>query len=100
MANTPEGLVKDKIKKWLKARSIPYWMIIPSHLGNSTGVSDFICILPKGRWLAIEAKSAAKKDNVTHHQKTFIDTINANGGLAVVVSCQEDLDILEKLIEV
>jgi hypothetical protein len=92
--NTPEGKVKTLISKWLKERDIPYWMVIPNAMGRSNGMSDYVCILPNGKWLAIEAKSAGKKSNVTANQQKFLDTVNAKGGLAVVVDSQEDLDAL------
>ncbi len=98
MATTPEGRVKDLIKKWLKKHSIPYWMIIPSPM-SCTGVSDFVSIVPKsGTWLVIEAKRPGGKKNVTAHQQKFIDTINNNGGLGFVVDSQEDLEYIEKVL--
>lgn len=99
MATTPEGKVKDIIKKWLKKHSIPYWMIIPSPM-SCTGVSDFVSIIPKtGTWLVIEAKRPGGKKNVTVHQKKFIDTINECGGLGFVVDSQEDLDVIETILK-
>lgn len=96
---TPEGKVKELVKKWLKARSIPYWMIIPSGYGASTGMSDVVGILPSGKLLAIEVKAENKKGNVTANQQKFLNTINDNNGIAVVVASQEDLDALEELIK-
>ena len=101
---TPEGKTKKLVSNWLKKHNIPYWMIIPSSMGRSTGVSDYVCIIPdgcsvpKGCWLAIEAKANGKKDNLTKKQKDFLDTIESNGGVSAVVSCQEDLDELESLL--
>lgn len=91
---TPEGLVKDKIKKWLKQHNIPYWMVLPSAMGNSTGMADFVCILPDGRFLAIEAKKFGGKP--TPIQLKFLDTINANKGLAVVVDGEDTLALLAR----
>lgn len=96
--NTPEGKVKALVKKWLNSRDFSYWMVIPSAYGNSGGMSDFVCILPSGRWLTIETKAPGKKSNVTPNQQKFIDTINDNGGIAVVVDSQEDLDRLDELL--
>lgn len=98
MATTPEGRVKDLIKKWLKKFDIPYWMIIPSPMGKSIGVSDFLCILPNGVYLAIEAKRPGGKNKVTVHQQKFLDTISANNGHAFVVDSQDDLDGIEKVL--
>lgn len=96
---TPEGKVKELVKKWLKAKGIPYWMIIPSGYGSSTGMSDVVAILPSGKFLAIEVKAENKKGNVTANQQKFLNTINDNNGIAVVVASQEDLDALEELIK-
>jgi len=95
---TPEGKVKELIKKFLKRHNIPYWMIVPNAYGRSTGISDVLGILGDGRFLAIEAKANGKKDNLTKNQKDFLDTIESNGGVSAVVSCQEDLDELESLL--
>ena len=93
---TPEKLVKDKVVKWLKLHAIPYWWVIPSMYGNSTGMADLCCILPDGRWLAIEVKAKGKKKNLTPLQKRFLATITSNGGLAYVVDREEDLIQIEK----
>lgn len=93
---TPEGIIKDLIKKWLKKHNISYWMVIPSAFGGSTGMSDYCCILPDGKWLAIEAKSPGKK--ATPIQTKFLDTINSNGGFGVVVDGEESLMRLQVLL--
>lgn len=95
MASTPEGAVKTKIQRFLKLHSIPHWHIIPSALGNSTGISDVLAILRNGTMLAIEAKAPGKKANVTANQQKFLDTVNINGGHAVVVDSDADLIELE-----
>ena len=92
---TPEGKIKKLVTEWLKSKNIPYWSIIPSAYGGSTGMSDLCGILPKGKWLAIEVKARGKRDKVTKLQQKFIDIINDNKGVAVVVSCEEDLRELE-----
>ena len=96
MAKTPEKIVKDKVVAWLKSHNIPYWYVIPSHFGNSTGMADLCCILPSGKWLAIEVKAAGKKSTLTAHQRKFLDTITDNNGHAFVVDRQEDLLAIEK----
>lgn len=97
---TPEGKVKVLITKWLKEKSVPYWTVIPSAMGNSRGMSDYCCILPKtGRWLAIEAKALGKKGNTTLHQDNFIATINGCCGYAFVVEKQQDIDDMELILK-
>ena len=95
MSVTPEGKIKKLVTNWLKSKKLPYWSIIPSAYGGSTGMSDLCSILPNGKWLAIEVKARGKKANVTKLQQKFIDVINDNRGVAVVVSCEEDLEQLE-----
>lgn len=94
MAKTPEGKVKDLVKAWLKERNIWNFMPIPSAFGASTGCSDILGIY-RGRFLCIEVKADGKAKNVTPRQQAFIDRVNAEGGIGVVVSCQADLDALE-----
>jgi len=95
MAKTPEGVVKEKIKRFLKLYTIPYWMPVPSAMGNTTGMSDFIAILPNGKFLAIEAKAADKRNNVSANQQKFLDSVNANNGHGIVVASDDDLIELE-----
>ena len=100
MATTPEGKVKVLITKWLKVNEIPYWTVIPSAMGNSRGMSDYCCILPKsGKWFTIEAKALGKKSNTTAHQDNFIGKINRCGGYAFVVEKQEDLNDIEVILK-
>lgn len=53
------------------------------------GVSDILGIY-KGRFLAIEVKS--ENGRLTPGQKRFIDSVNANGGIAFVAKCVEDVE--------
>ena len=59
-------------------------------------MADICCITRDGRWLALEIKAEGKKANVTANQQKFLDTINANGGNAFVISCDEDIVELER----
>lgn len=95
---TPEGRTKAIVKKWLKSNNIPHWAIVPSVMGNSTGVSDYIGILPDGKFLAIECKASGKKNNTTEHQKNFLAAINNNKGYAFVISDQDDMNALGALL--
>ena len=81
MAQTPEGKVKDKIKKILKAHGIYYAMPMGTGFGNA-GVPDFlICV--KGRFIAVEAK--AGKGKTTALQEKNIREIQEAGGDAFVI---------------
>jgi hypothetical protein len=81
MANTPEGKVKDKIKKILKAHGIYYAMPHGAGFGNA-GVPDFLCCW-KGKFVAVEAK--ANGGRTTALQDKNISDIEASGGTAWVV---------------
>jgi pantoate kinase len=82
MAQTPEGKVKDKIKKILKANNIYFAMPMGTGYGNA-GVPDFLCCF-KGKFVAIEAK--ANGGETTALQKKNIAEIEACGGMAWVVN--------------
>ena len=97
---TPEGKIKLLVKKWMLKHKIPNWSIIPSAMGNTTGVADICAITKDGRWLAVEVKAEGKRGNVTANQQQFLDTIYNNGGRAYVVSCADDLAELEKILNI
>jgi len=94
---TPEGITKSKITKWMKDNNIWYTTIIPSFMGNSVGVSDFIC-LHKGLFFVIEAKRADDKKGPTANQVAYMDKVVYNGGLAFLVRSQEDIDNMDKVL--
>lgn len=94
MASTPEGRVKARVRQWLKDNHIYYFCPIPSALGGSTGVPDFICCVPPlGKFLGVECKAPGKVNNVTENQQRQINLIKRAGGYALVV------DDVEQLIE-
>lgn len=83
MASTPEGKVKDAVKKVLKTRDI--WFFMPMQNGfGVVGIPDFICCW-KGQFLAIETKAPGKRAQTTANQKRTIEEINSHGGWAIVV---------------
>lgn len=93
---TPEGIIKNKVKAFLKARGIMYRMVIPSAMGNSSGMSDFIGILKNGRFIAIETKS--EKGKLTALQAKFLDEVKANHGHAFVVRTEADIGIIDAVL--
>lgn len=98
--STPEGKTKKLIKNWEKKNQdlIKLWGIVPSAFGNSTGVSDFVGILKTGKFVAIEAKADGKKENLSKLQKLFLETVQKFGGLTFVVSNEEDLIEVDKVV--
>ena len=92
---TPEGIVKAKIVKILKAYGVYYFMPAGTTRGRS-GIPDIICC-SKGRYVAIEAKSATGK--VSELQKYELEKIANAGGVALVINGEnmnELTDALEK----
>jgi hypothetical protein len=79
---TPEGKVKEAIKKILKANDVYFTMPIGTGFG-SAGVPDFV-ICHKGVFIGVEAKSGTNKP--TALQLEHIDRIRKRGGHALVVN--------------
>ena len=94
MATTPEGKVKNDIKKLLTARGI--WYFMPSANGFvKAGVPDFTCCW-QGRFLAIEAKAPGKLNNTTPNQERRIQEINNSMGIAFVA---DNAKIVEDVLD-
>jgi len=92
---TPEGIVKAKIIKILKAYGVYYFMPAGTGRGRS-GIPDIICCV-KGKFIAIEVKSATGK--LTELQKYELEKITEAGGVALVINglnMHELTDALEK----
>jgi hypothetical protein len=83
MANTPEGRVKDAVKKELRKRDIWYFMPMQNGFGV-VGIPDFICCM-EGSFLAIETKAPGKRGDTTANQDRVIAEIEAHLGHAIVV---------------
>lgn len=94
MATTPEGRVKQSVRKLLVARGIWYYMPVAGPFAVH-GVPDFVCVW-KGRFLGVETKAPGKRKNTTPNQDRILEAITAHGGLAVVV---DDVAQLETFLE-
>lgn len=77
---TPEGKVKEQVKKLLKEYGAYYHMPVQNGMGAPT--LDFICCMG-GRYLGIETKSPGKL--ATARQQKTMQEINAAGGITLVV---------------
>ncbi len=100
----PEGAledkVKEKVKKFLNTHGIKFRMIVPSAYGRSTGVSDFICWRkPKAMFIGIETKANRSNTKPTENQSTFLQEIIDEGGIGVVVKCEDDILQLEQTLK-
>jgi hypothetical protein len=71
------GAYKDK------ARFIRY---------GKTGSSDFIGICPDGRFLAVECKRP-NGGVLSAAQREFLDAVNRNGGVGIIASSVESLEL-------
>ena len=109
MQTVPEKVVENAILHYLWYRKIFAWKVQtvglydakkgvyrrsanPFHL---KGVADIMGVIPGGRALAIEAKSAVGRPSP--EQILFIEKINASGGLAFIARSVEDVEARLKL---
>jgi hypothetical protein len=91
---TPEGRVKNDVKKVLKGRGIWYFMPMQNGFGV-VGIPDFICCW-NGHFLAIETKAPGKRGETTANQDRKLQEIQDHDGYALVVDdVQQLLDFLE-----
>lgn len=87
---TPEGKVKDAVKRHLKLHGIWYYMPVQNGMGV-VGIPDIIACW-RGRFLAIETKAPGKRNNTTANQERVLAEIAAHDGIAIVV---DDVSQLE-----
>lgn len=90
MSMTPEGKVKDKVKRLFKAMDVYYAMPATGGYGAS-GVPDFLVCL-KGRFIGVECK--AGKGKPTALQLKNLAEIEASGGISVIVN-EDNLEQFE-----
>lgn len=87
---TPEGVVKNAVKKLLTQHEVYYHMPVTNGMGKPT--LDFICC-HEGRFFAIETKAAGGKPTL-RQQATIIEMQKAKGP-AFIVDGPESLSVLE-----
>lgn len=97
MARTPEAVVKDACKKFLKARGIFFFMPVSNGMGQ-VGIPDIICCY-KGLFVAIETKAPGKRANLTDNQKRIMENIRDADGFAFVVDDPSELGVLFNSID-
>ena len=95
-AVTPEGIIKQKIKKLLDSYSkhLYYYMPVPSGYGSRT-VDYLGCC--KGVFFAIEAKRP--KGKPTALQQSVLEQIRDAGGVSFVVNDDASLAELERWLD-
>lgn len=96
MARTPEGKVKDAVKKWLKERNVWYYMPMQNGMGV-VGIPDFLCCW-KGQFIAIETKAPGKRDSTTANQNARLKEISDVDGISIVVDDVSQLNTIEVIM--
>jgi hypothetical protein len=91
--STPEGLVKQKIKKLLNKYGAYSHMPVSNGMGAPS--LDYICCI-NGMYLGIEAKTRGKKPSP--RQVKTMASISKAGGMAIWVD-EDRLESLEKLLQ-
>ena len=87
---TPEGRVKDAVKKVLKKHGI--WCFMPMQNGfGVVGVPDFICCF-HGMFLGVETKAPGKREQTTPNQDRVLREIVEHGGYTLVVDDAKQLE--------
>lgn len=93
---TPEGKVKEKVKKLLKDNDVYFFMPRGSTYGVQ-GVPDFICCV-RGCFVGIETKAGYNKP--TAMQREQMRQIVEHGGFTFIVNDKpESFDMLKQWIE-
>ena len=82
MAMTPEGKVKEVVKKFLKEKGIYY--IMPATGGYGSSGAPDIVVCHKGKFYGLEVKSGENKP--TALQMDNLNRIEKNGGYAIVIN--------------
>lgn len=86
---TPEGKVKEAVRKFLRARGVWFYQPVQNGMGR-VGIPDFVCCF-KGIFIAIETKAPGKMHTVTANQQRVLDEIKEHGGLSLVVDSVDSL---------
>lgn len=80
---TPEGRVKEAVKRLLRERGI-WWFCPVSNGMGIVGIPDFVCVW-RGRFLGIETKAPGKRNNTTPNQNRVLQEIKDHGGMTIVI---------------
>ena len=99
-----EKMIENQILSWLKVKGI--WATKIKTVGTydqklgrfrtpspwyRRGVADILCCY-NGRFIGLEVKTPIGR--LSMHQKEFLRDIQAAGGVAAVVRCVEDVEII------
>lgn len=90
---TPEGRVKDEIKKWLKEQGA--YVFSPVQMGIGSRTLDLLVCF-KGRFIAIEVKAPGRKPTKLQYQ--IMTDIANSGGVGMWTDCLEDVQRMARLV--
>lgn len=90
---TPEGKVKEQVKRLFKKYGIYYHMPVMNGMGSPTLDFNACC---NGYYVTVETKAPGK--HPTARQQITMAEIQAAGGFVFVVSNQLELDRLEAFL--
>lgn len=93
--STPEGKVKEQVKKLLKEYPTLY-KFMPVQNGMGDPALDFLCCY-RGMFFSVETKAPGK--SLTPLQLYTVERIVNAGGQVFVVSGPEGLETLKKYLE-
>lgn len=82
---TPEGKVKEKVKKVLNEFGVYYHMPVQNGMGKPS--LDFVCC-HKGRFLAIETKT--EKGKLTTRQQVTMEEMQKAGAIVLLIRGESD----------
>ncbi len=99
MSAAPEATILTACKRWLDTRGIFCWRnsVGAACIGGRwqsfglKGSSDLLGVLPDGRFLAIECKSAGGR--LSPEQADFLERVQQLGGCAIVAFGTDDLEL-------
>lgn len=94
MSQTPEGKVKDRVKKLLKSYGAYYHMVVTNGMGEPT--LDFIGCY-RGRFFAIETKAFNKQ--MTDRQELTAEDMCAAGGTVFLINDETGVEPLKQWLE-
>ncbi len=92
---TPEGKVKEQVKKLLKEYGAYYHMPVQNGMGSPT--LDFICCW-HGKYLGIETKAPGKLPTARQY-KTMSEITKAGGACMVIDGSEEHMKLARNWFE-
>lgn len=95
MATTPEGKVKEKVKKLLTQRGAYWYMPMGTAIYTRNGVPDFL-VCYRSVFIGIETKAGYNKPSAL--QKLELINIKNAGGIGLVVN-EKNLGTIENVLE-